>query len=173
MITDLHGVKCFVKDCFIHIAIHIQTTIFDVLGAYDKFIWSLGISKNLIIMTQSNIFVNMKLGRNQIANQLLTLWVQIKKKFHHLKVFSPDRAPLWSSTVPPRYVTRTQRTPFENICISFALVTVVGFLFRSAGHILWASNVVLNGLSIDFQVAGAIVAVVKATRTAMKLCILS
>jgi len=35
------------------------------------------------------------------------------------------------------------------------------------------SNVVLNGLSIDFQVAGALVAVVKATRTAMKLCILS
>jgi len=75
--------------------------------------------------------------------------------------------------VPPRYVTRTQRTPFENIVISFALVTVVGFAFRSAGQILWASNVVLNGLSIDCPVAGAIVAVVEATRTAMKLCILS
>jgi len=133
MITDLRGVKCFVKDCFIHIVIHIQTTIFDVLGAYNKLIWKLGITKNLIIMTQSNIFVNMKLGRNQIANQLLTLWVQINKKFHHLKVFSPDRASLWSSTMPPRYVTRTQRTPFENIVISFALVTVVGFAFGLLG----------------------------------------
>jgi len=75
MITDLHGVKCFVKDCFIHIVIHIPTTIFDVLGAYNKFIWEFCITKNLIITTQSNIFVNMILGRNQITNQLLTLWV--------------------------------------------------------------------------------------------------
>jgi len=90
-ITDLCGMKCFVKDCFIHIVLHIPATIFDVLRAYNKFIWSFGITKNVIISTQSNIFVNMKLGRNQITNQLLTLWVQIIKKFQHLEVESAAR----------------------------------------------------------------------------------